>query len=251
MRKYNRGVSIVEILLSIIIIGLILIVLFNMLINVRNEDQNNQIQSQFVLNQAQFVEKIEEDFVNYGISSVSSCDVMSVDMQGYNINEKYRNNFKCLRFDYSAPYLTDNIGYLMVYNYNFRYDVNHKELEGKEDTWMIRYIRGHFDAGGEWQTLNSLMNEIPGEAILDDKPYVNYNRSIANSTYSDAAAIVLPIANAEGEHYDIYLSYMMNSTSGFTCYTGQNSSASYAPVICNCVGDEAKCNASKNNGMKR
>ncbi len=254
MKKYNHGVTIVEILLSILIIGLVLIILFNMLINVRNEDQNNQIQSQYVLNQAQFVEKIEEDIINYGVSSVSACNLYSIDMEGYNLNDNFRYDFKCIRIDYSGgyvrsdnsqdSYLKDNIGYLMVYNYNFRYDVNNRNLTGKENAWMIRYIRGHYE-NGEWKTLNSLMNEIPSDVQLQPA-YMNFHRS-NTSAYVDAFSLVVPIISNLGEHYDINLSFTLPSTAPFTCYTGVGSSAEYAKLTCNCTG---ACSNSVKNGMK-
>jgi type II secretory pathway pseudopilin PulG len=235
MNKYNHGVTIVEILLSVLIIGLVIIILFNMLVSVRNEDQDNQIQSQYVLNQSTYVEAIQEDIINYGVSSVSACDLYQVDMDSYNINNEYRQNFKCIRFNYSADYLVDNIGYLMIYNYNFRYDINKKNLVGKESSWMIRYIRGHYDAQGKWSTLNSLMNEIPDEAILDDKPVVKFNRT-NTASYLGGVSITIPIQNKDAEHYDIALSFLINPNYPFVCYSGANSSAAYAKLDCECQG---------------
>jgi Tfp pilus assembly protein PilV len=86
---YKRGVTIVEILLSILIIGMVVIVLFNMLVNVRNEDRNNQIQSRYVLNQAQFTERIQEDLIDSGIYQISACDIYQVDVESYKLyNQK-------------------------------------------------------------------------------------------------------------------------------------------------------------------
>ena len=76
MKKYNHGTSIVEILLSIIIISITLMALMNILISVRKDSEANQVQSQYVLNQSQFVQMIEDDITQYGVSLVSSCSLM-------------------------------------------------------------------------------------------------------------------------------------------------------------------------------
>ena len=44
--------------------------LFTLLIQVRNEDTSNQIQSNFVINQATIIKEVQEDIVNYGVKSI-------------------------------------------------------------------------------------------------------------------------------------------------------------------------------------
>ena len=60
MRKQN-GTTIMEILISVIIIAIVMGLLFTLLIQVRNEDKSNQIQSNFVINQSTMIKEIEED----------------------------------------------------------------------------------------------------------------------------------------------------------------------------------------------
>ena len=216
----NKGVTIVEILLSIIIIGIVLLILFNMLSNVRNEDEKNQIQSQYVVNQSLIVQAIEEDIVNYGVTSVSECSIYNIDLSASNINQKYRNNFKCLRINYSADYLTDNIGILMIYNYYNTYDPL-KNYKGSESTWMTRYIRGHYEGSeikDNWKTLNTVSNNLPDEVVLEGNIVVKYTNMVLDTNNSNAVSINVPIMNKTGEHYDINLSFLYTNT--FTC-TGE------------------------------
>ena len=51
MKKQN-GMTIIEVLLSVVIIGIVLLLLFSLLIQVRNEDNENNIQSNFIINQS-------------------------------------------------------------------------------------------------------------------------------------------------------------------------------------------------------
>ena len=104
MNKYNKGVTIVEILLSIVIVGIVLVALFNVLISVRKDSESNQVQSQYVLNQSEYVQMVEEDITQYGVSFVSACDVYDIDMDSFNINDQYRRDFKCIRINYAAEY---------------------------------------------------------------------------------------------------------------------------------------------------
>ncbi len=64
MRKKN-GTTIIEILISIIIIAIVMGLLFTLLIQVRNEDTSNQIQSNFVINQATIIKEVQEDIVKW------------------------------------------------------------------------------------------------------------------------------------------------------------------------------------------
>jgi len=76
MRKRN-GTTIVELLISVILIALVLALLFNLLVQVRNEDVTNNTQSNYVINQAAIIKEIEQDFIDYGVKKVSSCSLSS------------------------------------------------------------------------------------------------------------------------------------------------------------------------------
>ena len=213
----NKGVTIVEILLSIIIMSIVLIILFSMLSNVRNEDEKNQIKSQYVVNQSLIVQAIEEDIINYGVKSVEECSLYNVDLSSNNINQKYRNDFKCLRINYASDYLTDNIGFLMIYNYYNNYDPV-KNYEGSESSWMTRYVRGHYDGTevkDNWRTLTTASNNLPDQVDLSGEITVKYTNMALSSNNSNAVLINIPIKNPNGDHYDINLSFLYTTT--FTC----------------------------------
>ena len=122
-RKYNRGMSIVEILISICIISIVLALLFTLLIQVRHEDTDNNIQSNFIINQSTYIKTIEEDIVNYGIKSVENCTLADANIREDTVAKGQQDNIKCIKIVYAADYLKDNIGFIFVYNHYRSYDV--------------------------------------------------------------------------------------------------------------------------------
>lgn len=225
--KRNQGMTIVEILISICIISIVVLLLFNMLIQVRNEDVTNQIQSNFVINQSTFIKEIEEDIINYGIKSISSCTLTQANISSELLNKGYEDKFKCIKFEYAADYIKDNTAFLLIYNTYARFDVENGDYKGREDSarWMVQYVRGHYkDYNGDnnpkytsWHNATHLMKEYPSEVSLSDNTYVLYTAG-ADST-QNAASIIIPIANGEGEHYDINLSYIYQGNDNFKCKT--------------------------------
>lgn len=244
----NRGMTIIEILISICIISIVVLLLFNMLIQVRNEDMSNQIQSNFVINQATFIKEIEEDIIDYGVKSISSCSLQEANISRELLNTGYENKFKCIKFEYAADYTEDNIAFLMVYNTYARFDVENGEYKGRDDSarWMVQYVRGHYKKyNGDrpdltsWKNATQLMKEYPSVVELNDSPYILYTAS-ANPA-QNAASIVLPITNGEGEHYDINLSYIYQGNDKFKCKTHDNKM-----LECRCKGTDALCQATYN-----
>lgn len=88
-----------------------------------------------------------------------------------------------------------------------------------------------------------VMKEIPSEVDMTLTPYVLYTAASGNNTYN-AASIVLPIVNLEGEHYDINLSYTYKGNTNFKCDTSDPKK-----LECKCQSGSTLCNATyiKNN----
>lgn len=246
--KNNKGMTIIEILISICIISIVVLLLFNMLIQVRNEDVSNQIQSNFVINQSTFIKELEEDIINYGVKSVSSCSLQEANISSELLNKGYENKFKCIKFEYAADYTSDNTAFLMIYNTYARFDVENGEYKGRDDSarWMVQYVRGHYRKyNGDrpdltsWRNATQLMKEYPSEVVLNDKPYISYTAGAGNT--QNAASIVIPIANAEGEHYDINLSYIYQGNNNFKCKTTNPNM-----LECRCQNEAALCQITYN-----
>lgn len=239
-KKYNKGMSIVEILISICIISIVLALLFTLLIQVRHEDTDNNIQSNFIINQSTYIKTIEEDIVNYGIKSVENCTLADANIREDTVAKGQQDNIKCIKIVYAADYLKENIGFIFIYNHYRSYDVENGNYIGKDASWVIQYMRGSYNCkNGQaqrstWKSPNPVMKEIPSEVDMSLEPYVLYTAAAGANTYN-AASIVLPIVNLDGEHYDINLSYTFKDNKTFKCdNTGK--------IKCICQSGASLCN---------
>ena len=243
--KKNSGMTIIEIILSICIIAIVLVLLFTMLIQVRHQDDNNNIQSNFIINQSTFIKAVEEDIVNYGVKSIGSCTLADANIST-SVVTGYEDDYKCVRIEYAADYIQDKVGYLIIYNYYTKYDVIDGEYQGYEPSWMVQYVRGSYGVCNNgrpqktsWVNATSLMRELPSEVDLSETPYVLY--TAMDSNRYNAASVVIPIVNLEGEHYDINLSFTFQGNSNFTCGEKEGS------LECICTSSDALCAPTKNN----
>lgn len=244
MRKKN-GLTIIEVLISICIIAIVLALLFNILVQVRNEDMSNNIQSTFLITQATFVKEIEEDIINYGVKSVSSCSLSEANITNNLLNTGYESDFKCVKIEYAADYTDDNIGFLMIYNTFSEYETVNGKYQGIEDSarWMIQYVRGSYSETistsstpkySSWSNLTQNMKELPDEINLTNPPYIIY--TAAGGSSINAASLVIPIENSDAEHYDIELSFTFIGNDNFTCR-----STNKTLLECNCTSSSALC----------
>ena len=140
MRKQD-GMTIIEVLLSVVIIGIVLLLLFSLLIQVRNEDNENNIQSNFIINQSTFIKELEEDIINYGVKSVSPCILGDLNLTDSTVDG---NKYTCMKLTYAADYLDDNIGFLVIYKSFTTYTVVNGKYVGDKSSWMIEYQRGKY-----------------------------------------------------------------------------------------------------------
>lgn len=261
MTREKNGMTIVEILISVLLISIVVALLFNMLIQIRHEDVDNTIQSNFLLSQAIFTKTIEEDAINYGVTRVSSCNLTDANISVELLNSAYANDFKCIRIDYAADYTEDNIGFIMIYNTFEKYDVVNGKYQGIQDTssWMIQYLRGHYerDQSGNhlgdatfnkdmpnvttWKSLTQTMRSFPADVDMTNSSYINYTAVPSSSiggviTNYNAANLVIPIINSDGEHYDINVAFTFNGNTNFKCDMKKTQA-----LECRCKSNNSLC----------
>ncbi len=261
MTRKQNGMTIVEVLISVLLISIVIALLFNMLIQIKSEDADNTIQSNFLLSQAIFTKAIEEDAVNYGVSKVSSCNLTDANISVELLNSAYANDFKCIKLNFAADYTDDNIGFILVYNTFEKYDVVNGKYQGIQDTssWMIQYLRGHYekdednDSLGEpgynidrpnvttWKSLTQTMRSLPADVDMSNPSYINYTAAPASTigggiTNYNAANLVIPIINPDGEHYDINVAFTFNGNDTFKCDMKKPQS-----LDCRCKSNSTLC----------
>ena len=205
MKTDNKGMTIMEVLISVCIIAIVLILLFSLLLQVRSEDTDNNIQSTFILTQASIIKNIEEDIVDYGLRSIDQCNPLNVLSDSDRSNIIDRNKIYCVQLNYGdlnnkgdSLFENDLTGIVMIYEYSLKYEVKadgsikHSDLRGivngiKYSAWMIRYMRGNYvnqriydpDYEGPDKVLNSnakrelfrakttVMKELPDVILME------------------------------------------------------------------------------------
>lgn len=243
----NKGMSITELLVSILIISIVLLLLFSLFIQVKNQDSKNAIQSNFILNQATIIKAIEEDTVDYGLKRISACNLSEMGIDPNIIVKGYEDKYQCLKLEFKSSFLKANIAFLSMYNYYTKYEYTDKGYVSKDKdnkSWMISYKRGYYknfngDGTPNYKSFvseSSFMKEIPEEVDLSFDSYLNYT---ALSDNINAASLVFPIVSSAGEHYDINIGFTYQGNNLFKC---KSNNADYNKFNCNCSSATSLCN---------
>jgi prepilin-type N-terminal cleavage/methylation domain-containing protein len=110
MKKKN-GMTLIEIMLSVALISLVMIFVFNILVDLRNEETISNFKSQDQINRSIITKRIQTDILNKGLYDVKDCEGT---------------------LDYPCIYLVfkDNSrGYIKAYGKNFYYGDSLTNLE--------------------------------------------------------------------------------------------------------------------------
>lgn len=210
MIKNNKGITIVEIIISVTLISIVMILLFTVLITVRDEDERGKVVSNLLINQALIVKEIENDFIELGLIGIASCNdgefyldkkdtVLNIIPSSSSLRTSAKGN--CLKLIYNSAKTEDNIGYLLYYSYGF---------SATEQTTIVGYRRGDV----------RVLRETP---ILHDT-FGTYLNNCASTHCS--LKIDLPILNEYGEDFGINLSYIYKNDASFSI-TGLTNDTKY------------------------
>ncbi len=198
MKLNNKGISLVEIIISITLISIIIIFILGILINIRTEEQENKELSQLKLNQAIITKEIQTDFIERELIGIEPCNdrvtrendsVRSYIKTSTNSLGKKGKSY-CLKFIYNPAKGTDNIGYLLYYSYLYE-SIDSKEI------FVMGYRRGNKSVIRETQV--SIGEVDNGTAKINCQPE-NHNLCVLT--------INMPIKAKNGDDYGINLSYL-------------------------------------------
>lgn len=197
MKLNNKGITLVEIIISVALISIVLIFLFSLLIQVNNENADNEVRSSYLVNQSTFIKQIEEDFLDYKFSTGGSCDYDNINTPDKNeTDDTYlylpnlspstasESNIKCLTFKFED---IENKG--CKYAYLFLY----KRLDNKV---YLSYYRCDFRQSVELEDFDWTANS-------------GHDASVKTSSSNGVNNIVfsLPIIGPDSNDYSINLSY--------------------------------------------
>jgi hypothetical protein len=73
MKKYSKGTTLIEIMVSLALISVVLIFMFNILSDLKVEDRESTRGSEDSVERASYTRIIQNDFINLGLKSISYC----------------------------------------------------------------------------------------------------------------------------------------------------------------------------------
>ena len=204
----KKGMTLVEIIISIVLISIVLIFLFSLLITVKDINDESEVNSTYLINKSLILKNIEEDFDKTSTLSLVSCTVKSNIYTQYgtddyfpkdedgNIISKYQAN-KCIGFKFGE----NDIGYLGIYYYKNKesYVISYIHNDVKATRLLSQYEENGFNistASG-----SNIINTWKCDEILIDSSS-EYN--LADGNFH---VINIPIIGPDNKDYSINISY--------------------------------------------
>ena len=194
----KKGITLIEIIISIVLISIVLIFLFSLLITVNDINKESEVNSTYLINKSLILKNIEKDLKsNNNVSVTTNCDIEYIYSE-YTENvinnsglDEHLKASKCVIFNIVSD---PDPAYLGVYYYD------------KKSSYVISYIHGDTKATRtipdfekvsknlemEWKYNGSLFS---GEQMFDGGFHL----------------ITIPIIGPDGKDYSINISYYNNN----------------------------------------
>lgn len=207
INKYNKGTSILEILVSVVIISIVMIFLTNLLIKVKGQDKDSQVKANYLINQSLFIKTINEDVLDIGISDVTSpCteDYITLGVLRQDSSSKTFDKNNCVQIEYN----NGDYGFLLFYQ-----DIVDYYKDDNSDTKnLVRYTRGSFDKKTNstendpesFKEVLSLTKEYPDEATMGKITIKKKNDNLVNA---DLYNVYFPVIDNQDNAYNIDITY--------------------------------------------
>ncbi len=200
MKLNKKGMTLVEIIISIALISIVLIFLFSLLVDVKDMNDEASINSDYLINKALILKNIEEDLDGSDSLTLNTCTIndfyTAYDTYKDDLEVKQKAN-ECISFDFK-----DNKAYLGIYYYKNKnsYVISYIHGDTKATRLLPEFEKynvkdGNIKSGFEikYSNSNGIINEIiTSEKILDKDIFHK---------------IEIPIIGSDGKDYSILISY--------------------------------------------
>ncbi len=123
----NKGMSLMEILVSIILISIVLTFLFQLLTDLKNETTNNDFVYNNQINRAEIIKTIAQDLQNYNLISISDSSTDNI-----KINFNFLNNKKGILTTKKENYHNE------IGEEDIKYILSYTSASGEKNTWTIK-----------------------------------------------------------------------------------------------------------------
>lgn len=205
MKLNKKGMTLVEIIISIALISIVLVFLFSLLVDVKDMNDEASINSDYLINKALILKNIEEDLYKTTTElKINTCEIGNF----YTTYDTYKNDLEvkqkaneCISFDFG-----DSKAYLGIYYYKNKnsYVISYIHGDTKATRLLPEFEKynvkdGNIKSGFEikYSNSNGIINEIiTSEKILDKNIFHK---------------IEIPIIGSDGKDYSILISYYKKS----------------------------------------
>lgn len=141
----NKGITLLEILISLVLISIVMIFLFSLISDLRNEDSLSKTRSVDAVNRSTIINIVQNDFINKELIKVEGCSTGQICMKFIFKDESYK--------------------YLQVYSNNTENYLTYGPDEGKE-RWDLSY--GKYDLNN---FSYNFVNKITQNGTVTNSPY--------------------------------------------------------------------------------
>ena len=197
MKLNKKGVTIVEIIISIALISMVLIFLVSMLIRVNDMNKNSEVNSTYLISKALVIKNIEDDLKDVTSVTVSNCSISD-----FNSSHDNTKPWFCVKFNYEG---VSTPGYLAIYYSNKKTvylddEDDDGNLITQEGTYVISYYHGS-------PTIERTLPDFEKYNITGTSfKYLN-NVSLGSDVSNGFYKLEIPIIGCDGKDYSIIISY--------------------------------------------
>ena len=198
----KKGITLIEIIISIVLISIVLIFLFSLLITVQDINYESEVNSMYLINKSLFIKTVEEDFdkAKSIVIDDSSCNINQIYsnyekpnstefFQKDGVNPDKLKAKKCIQIKYTWQDNTTDTGVLAIF-----YKNNHNNIQNN----VISYIRDDI----------AISKELPEFENIDKNLEMNWSyNNFDDSNIKGFKVINIPIIGNDGKDYSLNLSY--------------------------------------------
>ena len=221
MKLNKKGITLVEIIISIALISIVLIFLFNLLVDVKDMNDEASINSDYLINKALILKNIEEDLDETTSLKISTCEInyfyknyptiekinggdysyfrQSSDKSDSDVQKRLAS--ECIKFIFNDD--NSNVAHLGIYYYK------------NKDSYVISYIHGNTKATRLLPEFDKYNVDESGKIKNGFEIKYSNSSGITNELITSEKAlnknifhkIEIPIIGSDGKDYSILISY--------------------------------------------
>ena len=256
-RENSGGMTIVEVLVSVIIISLVMGLLFTLLIQVQKASTDVKKKSSLLISQNVVTKAIEKDMIEVGVKAISKCTYDQFNLNDNLINTDEGEDYRCVRIEFNESYDLSDVGYILIY-------------KQRDEKWVMRYGKGYYrecakgrtpENYATWNETYSVVQKLEDGVKLtvgktSDKFKVSYSANFEpNKKYSEqkknTGNLFIPISDDNNYTYNLDLSFTFrinipteetptNPRLLFTCDEDG--------ATCECIGSSYNCGLTRTTG---